>query len=267
MKFKIKNSKLKTFLTTLCLGALVVSSRAASYSVTNDLQVSFNVFYWTNSAGTNYVSLSSTNLAPASNTVFTVAATGPVGLGLQATNATAALFVPLTNLPASGCNVSAAVAVALSIVQPLSEQVPQNQSVLKSYFITGAVPGENNYWEFVDTMFWYVNAAYTNSLVAATNAAASAASAAASALSGVACHIKVSAGFNSSLYTITTTTGCAPNYYGYSAGELWQFTFTHPFANANYIVLGTGGTAYVKTAAYLNVTIPLNTTVDIVLIP
>ena len=56
------------------------------------------------------------------------------------------------------------------------ETVPQTQTILKSYFMTGSVPKQTNYWELIDTMFWYINATYTNSqnAVAIANAAHSA---------------------------------------------------------------------------------------------
>lgn len=46
---------------------------------------------------------------------------------------------------------------------PAAETVPQSQTVLKSYFNTGSVPTSTNYWEMIDTIFWYVNSMYTNS--------------------------------------------------------------------------------------------------------
>lgn len=50
------------------------------------------------------------------------------------------------------------------------ETVPQSQDILKSYFVTGAVPTQNDFDEWIDTMFWYINATYTNSLGAAQSA-------------------------------------------------------------------------------------------------
>ena len=65
----------------------------------------------------------------------------------------------------SACSLSPATALA-------SETVPQTQTALRSYFQTGHVPTQTNYWELIDTMFWYVASTYTNSLVTASNAAA-----------------------------------------------------------------------------------------------
>jgi hypothetical protein len=61
-------------------------------------------------------------------------------------------------------------ALFVSLVAQAQETVPQSQAVLKSYFVTGAVPTQNDFDEWIDTMFWYVNATYTNSLAAAQSA-------------------------------------------------------------------------------------------------
>ena len=49
--------------------------------------------------------------------------------------------------------------------------IPQTQTVLKSYFQSNSIPTQAQYAELIDTMFWYVNQTYSNSLVSATNAA------------------------------------------------------------------------------------------------
>jgi hypothetical protein len=50
------------------------------------------------------------------------------------------------------------------------EVVPQSQSVLDGYFVTNAIPGQLQYYELIDTMFWYIGSTYTNSLAAAQSA-------------------------------------------------------------------------------------------------
>jgi hypothetical protein len=138
--------------------------------VTNDLATPFTVGAWTNSAGTN-VTLTTTNLAAGTNVTLTVNTNGNAGVLVQATNAAATLLLPWTNAPAGGANLSALVNAALAIVAPASETVPQVQSVLRSYFLTGYKPKQANYWELIDTLFWYFNATYTNAVAAATSAA------------------------------------------------------------------------------------------------
>lgn len=54
-------------------------------------------------------------------------------------------------------NVSSFFTNALAAIAPASETVPQWQMILKSYYITGSVPTEANYWEFIDTVFYYAN--------------------------------------------------------------------------------------------------------------
>jgi hypothetical protein len=146
----------------LVLGAQGVLT---SYPVTNDLNSIFAVFYWTNNAGVYTTSLT-TNLAPGSNTVFSVSTNGVAGLGLQPTNSTSPILMPWPTLPTNGGNLSIIFVNAMQEIAPALETVPQNQLVLKSYFITGALPSQANYWEFIDTMYWYVTAIYTNSQTA-----------------------------------------------------------------------------------------------------
>lgn len=64
-------------------------------------------------------------------------------------------------------------AAALRAQNMVGETVPQSQSVLDSYFITNAVPSQLAYWEWIDTMFYYIQSTYTNSLAAAQSAQAS----------------------------------------------------------------------------------------------
>jgi hypothetical protein len=51
------------------------------------------------------------------------------------------------------------------------EVIPQSQSALDSYFVTNATPSQLAYWELIDTMFFYVQMTYSNSLAAAQSAA------------------------------------------------------------------------------------------------
>lgn len=63
--------------------------------------------------------------------------------------------------------------VAASRAQHIpGEQVPQAQTVLDSYFVTNAMPGQLQYWELIDTLFYHVNATYTNAQAAAQSASA-----------------------------------------------------------------------------------------------
>jgi len=63
-----------------------------------------------------------------------------------------------------------ALLVFIAVMACKSETVPQTQSVLHSYFTTGNRPTQTNYWEFIDTMFWYANQTYSNSVYAAQQA-------------------------------------------------------------------------------------------------
>ena len=115
------------------------------------------------------------------------------------------------------------------------ETVPQTQTVLKSYFTTGAVPTETNYAELIDTMFYYVAAASSN----ATAAAASAASAN-SVLSNA---VPTSANFHISGNSVTllsaynianitaTHGGSSPNYH-----YIVTCVFSNSFPTTNYFV-------------------------------
>lgn len=52
----------------------------------------------------------------------------------------------------------------------VGETVPQSQAVLDSYFSSNSIPGQQQYWEWIDTMFYYVAATFTNSQAAAQSA-------------------------------------------------------------------------------------------------
>lgn len=56
------------------------------------------------------------------------------------------------------------------------ETVPQTQTILKSYFVTGNVPTQTNYMEFIDTMFFFIQTMATNAWQMASNAQVIAAS-------------------------------------------------------------------------------------------
>ncbi|HEY4416854.1 MAG TPA: hypothetical protein VGO57_14275 [Verrucomicrobiae bacterium] len=153
---KTLSLKILTILTGLFLAATKLQ---AQYTVSNDLTSAFVLTYWTNSTGTNLV-LQTTNLLVGSNVVLTVSTNGNAGIGIQATNAAATLFIPWANTPASPAVVGDVLATGLQLVASGTESVPQIQTVLKSYFVTGYKPKQNNYWELIDTMFWYINQTY-----------------------------------------------------------------------------------------------------------
>lgn len=62
--------------------------------------------------------------------------------------------------------------ISLILIWRLNAQevVPQTQTTLKSYFLTGERPTQTNYFELIDTLFWYVNQTYSNALAAAASA-------------------------------------------------------------------------------------------------
>lgn len=66
-------------------------------------------------------------------------------------------------------------ALAATAQNMTGETVPQSQQVLDSYFTSNAVPGQLQYWEWIDTTFYYVMSTYTNAQAAAQAAQASAA--------------------------------------------------------------------------------------------
>jgi hypothetical protein len=52
----------------------------------------------------------------------------------------------------------------------VGEVVPQSQTVLDSYFVSNAVPNQLQFWELIDSLFFYYNSAYTNAVAAALSA-------------------------------------------------------------------------------------------------
>jgi hypothetical protein len=157
----------------LVLFLALVNRSMAQYFVTNDLQVPFILFYWTNNSTTTIptnVFTLSTNTGPTTNYVISASTNGPTGLGIEATNATMYMLMPFTNMPFGTNLLSSFFTNSLASIQPATETVPQIQSILKSYYITGAVPSQQNYWEWIDSMFWYINSIYTNSVQTSSNA-------------------------------------------------------------------------------------------------
>lgn len=146
---------------------------AQTYTITNDLATTFSVFSWTNN-GAGIVITTNAVLLPNTATNLIGYTNGAAGYGVQATNAYAALYLPWSSAPTNSDSVSDLVAQALAIAEPPGETVPQAQSVLKSYFLTGEIPSQANYWELIDSMFWYVNQTYASAQAAANSAAASA---------------------------------------------------------------------------------------------
>jgi hypothetical protein len=164
---------MKKLLITILLGvAMATRATNVNYTVTNDLTSTVAVFYWTNTVSTNYTFMLSNNIAPGADYIYSLATNGPAGLGIQGINGTASILVPWAQIKGTNTFVSQLFNTALSIGAPASETVPQLQTVLKSYYITGAVPTEDNYWEFIDTMYWYANYCATNANWAAQSAAA-----------------------------------------------------------------------------------------------
>ncbi len=157
-----------------CLLFLALTCRATPYTVTNDLPTTFQILYWTNNNG-SYVFSLQTNLPSAGTNLFNVSTNGIAGLGVMPTNATAVVLVNWTNLQMNSDFLSDVFAQAMGLLQPAVETVPQTQLILNSYFITGAYPTYANYKEWQDTMFWYINSIYTNSLLSSYNASNAAA--------------------------------------------------------------------------------------------
>jgi len=157
-------------LAALSLLASAPTVRATPYVVTNDLASTFQLFYWTNNAGTNVFSFS-TNLPPGGTNRFNVSTNGVAGLGVMAINASAGVLANWTNLQGNSDFLSDVFAQAMALLQPPGETVPQTQLILNSYFIAGAIPTYAQYKEWQDTEFWYINAMYTNALAAAVSAA------------------------------------------------------------------------------------------------
>jgi len=132
------------------------------------------------------------------------------------------------------------------IAAPTSETVPQIQSVLKSYFVTGAIPTEENYWEFIDTMFWYANYFATNAAAAAQSAIS---------VSNMLVSSPTIRAFYSGYGTYTgnyfqtsVISGLSPNIAvdSYEDGypSLLTFTFSNAMPDTNYIVISDGESWY-----------------------
>jgi len=223
------------------------SALASGYALSNDLQASFTLFYWTNSGAGNVFSLI-TNTPPGNNYVVSIPTNGPAGLGLQPTNATMFILVPWTNMPYASNNVSSFFTNALAAIAPASETVPQWQMILKSYFVTGAIPNQANYWELIDTIFYYVNAMYLNSVSAQSNAQYIVTITQQRAYIEGNC-MTPGGGSTSFSHTNSFAFGCfdittnspynfsspPPGYQGYPSMTV---QFTIPFADTNYIVQG-----------------------------
>ena len=134
-----------------------------------------------------------------------------------------------------------------------AETVPQTQTVLKSYFTTGNVPTQTNYWELIDTMFWYVNAIYTNSQTASSNAAL------AVALSPSLGTFQLTANNSFPQAAIAHTNNIASLGYSYgnnSGALFWHITnyFSNPMVNTAYIPVLTSGNNLAANVAIVQFT-------------
>ena len=244
----------RTVLTIAAISLLTSAptARATNYTVTNDLPTRFQVFYWTNSSGTNIQSLA-TNLPPAGTNLYVISTNGIAGLGVLATNGTEGVFVNWTNMTTGSSFVGSIFAEAMSLLQPAVEQVPQSQTVLKSYFVTGALPGQANYWEWMDTEFWYVNAMYTNSLVANSNATVALAAFQAIKKAGATLTFtRLSGGWTANYFTVALTNcvNVVPSTnFTWSDSSAWTVTVPITFSNTitplitNTLAWGWGGDA------------------------
>jgi len=107
--------------------------------------------------------------------------------------------------------------------------VPQTQTVLKSYFQSNSIPTQAQYAELIDTMFWYANQTYSNSVSAASS------SSALNAQYATVPTPSVSGKFNqyNSPAALTNWT-----YGGSGSGYSVTCNFSTPFPNTNYIVIG-----------------------------
>lgn len=135
-----------------------------------------------------------------------------------------------------------------------SETVPQTQTVLKSYFVTGAIPTETNYDELIDTMFWYIGWTYTNAL----NAQAYASNVAAQASLEAHCYVaftNAGTGWGGSgpKGGVAESNACyfiPPIGVGYESvhGGPWTNFFSIPTTSTNYIVMfvANGQTNYME---------------------
>jgi hypothetical protein len=142
----------------------VVHGQNVNYTVTNDLNTTVAVSYWTNTASAGYQFSLSNNITPANSYTYLLSTNGASGLGIEATNSTISILVPWSDLTFGTDTLSQIFSSAMLVATPQTETVPQMQTVLKSYFVTGAIPTEADYWELIDTEFWYINQMWTNSL-------------------------------------------------------------------------------------------------------
>jgi hypothetical protein len=123
--------------------------------------------------------------------------------------------------------------------------VPQTQTILESYFQTGDMPTQDQFQEFIDTMFYL----YEQMTEAAADAATAAAAATATANAALALApavllqgtITISGGAVTGFTLVSqlNVAGFAAENSGGGTGII-DVTFTTPFANADYKVL-TGG--------------------------
>ncbi|MGA2788771.1 MAG: hypothetical protein ABSF60_14725 [Verrucomicrobiota bacterium] len=117
----------------------------------------------------------------------------------------------------------------LSPVQA-QEVVPQTQLVLKSYFQPHYQPTSTNFYELIDTLFWYINSTYTNSQAALSNSITSVNS----------LPYNASSSFRLDTTTPITsynTNNCVISGFHYSSGTwLVTNTFITPFADTNYMI-------------------------------
>jgi len=211
----------KLLLILLSTLSLQLSTKAVTYSITNDLSSAFTFYYWTNNAGS--LVFSQTNTLPAGGgTNITVLTNGVAGLGVQSTNGTMFILVPWTNLPVINVFGSALFNDALVTIAPPVETVPQTQTILKSYYISGAHPKQANYWEWIDSMFYYINICATNAQLAAQAAQAATNTA----------HVQAMfSGQNGG------ATWFGPNISSVTAGSfVTSVTFSNAIVDTNYIV-------------------------------
>lgn len=173
---------MKKIIAILFVLASLLSCKPAiiTYTITNDLASSFVVFNWTNNAG-NYQYSEVTNIPAGASTNYFVWTNAPTlsGLGIYQSTSSAFILVPWSQFQTQSNYISSFASTifnaAMTQLQPPNEIIPQTQQIIKSYFITGAVPTQQNYWEFIDTIWYYIISA-ANSAQEAQEAAATASS-------------------------------------------------------------------------------------------
>ena len=111
--------------------------------------------------------------------------------------------------------------------------IPQTQTILKSYFQTGSEPTQDQFAEFIGTMFYL----YQGTLNAA-NAAIATADATQAAQAGAPGPVVIANIVNNAV--VGTLTGVTSWLQQAGFGSNWILTFAAPFANTNYKVLVTG---------------------------